>query len=688
MTNQFSAPQRSEELRSATGKAAKAGYRPEVQGLRAVAVLMVASYHIWFDRVSGGVDVFLLISAFLLSLSFIRKVEDGRPLRLGQYWIHVFKRLLPAVSVVLVGTLIATALFVPRSRWTEILSQSWSSLLYFQNWALAADSVDYYAADHSGASPLQHFWSLSVQGQVFILWPILFALSAVLARAGRKPFRRIVLYVFGTVFAVSLAFSVHETYTNQAHAYFDTRTRLWEFAFGTLLALALPYLKPGKGLRIAAGWLGLAAILSCGFLLDVQGAFPGFVALWPLVAAALVIVAGQTGSRFGADRFLSWGPLVRMGDMSYALYLWHWPVLVIYLIFRDRTSAGPLSGAAIIIVSLTLAYLTTRLVERPLRTMDWVQRSTLNGVVAIAVCAAVVAVPVFSAQTALRVQGERLLAGADRNNPGAAALDPGFFYLGDEDATVLPTADVVGGDYVSLEEGCTGRYATDAEMLQGYGCSGIVSQENPERTIVAVGNSHVQQLVAGLAPLAAERNWALIALVKGGCQLESSRETYSQECNERNEQAMEYISELKPDAVLTTATYSIAGPPYELLPGGFGSVAQDIVSQGIKLVGVRDTPRYTFDMAQCPETHGIDSAECNPPYESVRNTDFSSIQAIGSVVPEMGTIDIDDLVCPNGTCPAVIGNVRVYLDDNHLSRTYVESMAPQFAERFLKAVGW
>lgn len=648
---------------------------------------MVVIYHIWFNRVSGGVDVFLLISAFLLSLSFIRKAEAGAGIQLGAYWLHVFKRLLPAAAIVLVGTLAATALFVPRYRWTEILSQAWTSLLYVQNWALAADSVDYYA-NNSSASPFQHFWSLSVQGQVFILWPLLFVLCVLIARSVKLRFRTVVLVVFGCVFAVSLTFSVIETYSNQSFAYFDTRARLWEFAFGTLLALALPYLKPGRRLRVAAGWLGLAAILSGGFILDVQGQFPGFVALWPLAAAALVIVAGQTGSRFGADRLLLWQPLVRIGDMSYALYLWHWPVLVIYLISRDRATAGPMSGAAVIAVSLILAHLTTRLIERPLRRMDWAGRRPLNGIVFIAACAALVAVPVFSWQSSLRLQSDSLLAGADRNNPGAAVLDPYFTFEGDPDAPLLPTADTVKQDYVSLESRCTGRYATGASELQGYNCAEIVSLENPDKVIVAVGNSHVQQWLAALAPVSAERNWALIALVKGGCQFESERAEYDQECNGRNEQSLKYIADLQPDAVITTATYAIETPPYEILPGGFAGAAQEIIDLGVQLVGIRDNPRYDMDMGLCPELFGADAGECNRPYMSVRNTEEQSLSVMGDLVPEMGMLDLDDLVCPDGVCPAVIGNVRVYLDNNHLTRTYVETTAPQFGQRFLDVVGW
>ena len=330
---------------------AKAGYRPEVQGLRALAVLMVVTYHVWLGRVSGGVDIFLLISAFLMTLSFARKVEGGKPLRLLSHWLHLLKRLLPAVVVVILGVLAGTRLVLPESRWPDVLDQAWASLLYRQNWLLADTAVDYYAQDHAGASPLQHFWSLSIQGQVFLLWPLVFAGAAVLLRLLRRtPVGRRVSYAallaaaFGAIFVVSLVFSIEQTATNQSYAYFDTRTRLWEFALGSLLALALPHLRPGKVLRVVLGWTGLAAMLSCGLLLTVDRSFPGFIALWPTLAAAAIIVAGQSGSRFGVDRFLTWKPLVALGDNSYALYLWHWPLLVLVLAGTGITAPNLVQG--------------------------------------------------------------------------------------------------------------------------------------------------------------------------------------------------------------------------------------------------------------------------------------------------------------------------------------------------------
>ena len=635
---------------------------------------MVVTYHIWFGRVSGGVDVFLLISAFLLTLSFLGKVEAGRPLDLVRYWLHRFRGLLPAVVVVMLGILVATALFVPQSRWSEILSQSWSSLFYFQNWALAADSVDYYATDHSVASPLQHFWSLSVQGQVFILWPLLFAFSAFVARVARLRFRGVVLLVFGAVFAVSLAFSVHETYTNQAHAYFDTRTRLWEFAFGTLLALALPYLRPGRMVAVAAGWLGVAAMLSGGFILDVQGQFPGFVALWPLVAAALVIVAGQTGSRFGADRFLSWGPLVRMGDISYALYLWHWPVLVIYLIYRDRESVGVVGGTAIIALSLVLAYLTNRFVEKPLRGAVWPQKRKRRALVVVGVCVVLVAAPVFGWQQGLRVQADRLAAHADLNNPGAAVLLPGYEDRSDPDAPLLPALTDIVGDGPVFSEGCGGDPTEYVSICRHKGQG---AGEAPAATVGVVGSSHALMWATPLLELANERNWEVISYTRGYCPLTADPAADSR-CLGFNDFAVDAILAENPSFVLTTSSQTHFHGAETLDPTWIQQVER-FTSQEIPVVGIRDTPRMNGNVPACLEKNPEDPLACG-----VAAADTLAPEApVQSVASRGGVhlLDFTDLICPQGYCTPVIGNVIVYRDSDHLTSTFLRTTLPWFTQR-------
>nr|WP_231715412.1 acyltransferase family protein [Arthrobacter gengyunqii] len=654
--------------------------------MRALAVLMVVTYHIWFGRVSGGVDIFLLISAFLLTLSFVRKVEGGRSLALVRYWLHQFKRLLPPVAVVLIGTLTATAVFVPQSRWPEILSQSWASLLYFQNWLLAAQSVDYYAADHSTSSPLQHFWSLSIQGQVFILWPLLLAASALLARMLRVRFRRVVLAVFGAVFVASLSFSIAETYGNQAHAYFDTRTRLWEFALGSLLALALPYLKPPRWMRVGMGWLGLATMLSVGFLLDVQGQFPGYVALVPLVAASLVIVAGQTGSRIGADRFLSWKPLMRLGDMSYALYLWHWPVLVIYLIWRDRQEVGPVGGAAIIMLSLVLAYLTTKLVERPLRSSAWVNRNSVRAAVVIGLCIAVVAAPVAGWQYGLKVQAERLTASADKNNPGAASLVPGYTGAEDNPKLYLPRPSRLDDEAVRPAPGCSAENAPDSELLAS-GCGELRAEGTPSKSIVIVGDSHSLQWFEPLQAMASENNWQIVTIFKGACSFGDPGIGRWPECDEWNQLALDYILLHQPDAVLTVGTAASPGTGSEVVVPGMAEAAAKLIENGTQVIVMRDNPRFPESLIECVESRGPDAIECNPSRDAHMNAE-PPVELISELAPQVRYMDLTDFICTDAECPAVVGNVYVYLDTNHLTKTYLQTLQFEFERQWFQATGW
>ncbi|QOT16290.1 acyltransferase [Paenarthrobacter sp. YJN-5] len=679
-----------EQTKSTT---AERTFRPEVQGLRALAVLMVATYHIWLGRVSGGVDVFLLISAFLLTLSFTRKLEGGKPLRLLQHWLHVFKRLLPAVVVVLLGVLTATWAFVPQSRWPDVLAEAWASLLYRQNWQLADSAVDYYAQNHSGASPLQHFWSLSIQGQVFILWPLIFAAVALLqpflakVLPGRKAVghRSLLLMAFGAVFVASLVYSIDQTANNQSYAYFDTRTRLWEFALGSLLALALPYLKPGPKLRVFLGWGGLAAMLSCGLMLTVDRSFPGFVALWPTLAAAAVIVAGQSGSRIGADRFLASRPLVMVGDNSYALYLWHWPVLVFFLLVTETTTPNLVQGLAIMAVSMILAVATTRFVERPMRRWEWPNVRSWRAAVVIASCGALLALPVTAWQGAISAEGAAIADQPMELTPGAAALAPDKAGQPTPEAKIIPAPAAMKDEWADIDGLCTGDNVPSDPLLEG-----CLQNDPPDVTtkkIVVLGDSHAQQYMAALGPIAKAHGWEVVTLLKGNCRFGAESTERPDDCNAFNKASAAYVLEHKPDAVFTVASLTHVTEPFETEVPGYLEGIKPFSDAGIDVVGVRDNPRFSINMPECVQKKGPDSPDCNAPLEHSLAASSPLDDYVGKV-DGLYLMDMSDFICAQGTCPAVVGNVYVYKDDNHLTKTYVQSMIPMFEERLLAATGW
>lgn len=663
--------------------AVKAAYRPEVQGLRALAVLMVVVYHVWLGRVSGGVDVFLLISAFLLTLSFTRKLETGTPLDLLRYWVNLFRRLVPMAALTIIVTLGAVLVFVPRGRWTAILDQAWASLFYFQNWLLAANSVDYYATDHSTASPFQHFWSLSIQGQVFILWPLLFAAAAVAAHRFRISPRRVLLGLFGLVFASSLAYSIWQTATNQAFAYFDTRTRLWEFALGSLIALVLPYLRLPVLSRVVLGWVGIIAMLAVGIVLQVEQQFPGYIALWPTLAAAAVIVAGGTGNRFGVDRFLSSRPLVRLGDASYALYLIHWPLLVVFLINRDQEAAGLFSGLAIIAVSVLWAMVTTRFIDRPIRQLKWAARKRRRSAVVIALCAIFVGVPVGAWQ--LQIHTAATAAADDANNPGAASLREGFVPFGDDQAPLMPLMTALDREWVNLEDDCSGDFDASSFGSLQAGCTQSTVQD-PTQLAVVVGASHPQQWVAAIEPVAKRQGWDLVVLRKGQCPFGAPvGQEPVENCDQWNADVLSYLDEVNPDLVFTVSSSSHHTRPDDRLVPGYEEAAAQIMSNGAQVIAIRDNPRFGINIPECVESSGQDDPSCTFDV-AAKLAPVNPVSELAARFPGLHSIEMTDLICPDGTCPPVIGNVLVYMDDNHLSETYIKTMVPEFERRLLESL--
>ncbi|MEV7651501.1 acyltransferase family protein [Kocuria marina] len=658
------------------------GFRPEVQGLRAIAVLLVVVYHVFMGRVSGGVDVFLLISAFFMTLSFVRRIEGGRPLGLGRYWLHTFKRLLPLATVIILFTLALIWLVFPRTDVAEFRSQGVASILYLENWALAANEVNYYAADHSTASPFQHFWSLSVQGQVFLVWPLIFALAWFVKRRTGRDSIPVLAVCFGLVFAASLAFSVVTTATQQEFAYFDTRARLWEFALGSLLALAVPYLRVGRGLGVLLGWAGFVSMVLVGILVDVQGAFPGWIALWPLLSAAAIIVAGQTGSPIGFDRFLSWGPIVRLGDAAYALYLVHWPLLISYLVVRERPVAGPRSGVALVVVSIVLALLLTKFVENPLKRWKWPEARNWRLALVIVICMGLVLASAGTWSAVERHRTAQLEARAELNNPGARVLEPGYEFTGDENAPTLPRPEELADYHADLGSKCPSDIDIDSSVRK-Y-CTEVLGNDDAEKTVLVLGNSHAQQWIPAIKTYAQDHNWRVIAYVGQGCfYTEASQQPKTQpHCAGWFEHSEHLLTSNDFDTVFLQGTF--ASVESERVNENLTSAIRRLTGRGTTVVGIRDNPRFKEGLTQCALALGRDDPQCTQVPPAVRQDDPQKALADG--IDGYVTVDMTSFICPGGSCHPVIGNVYVFADTNHLSAPYGESLIDAFGDQLTEAL--
>lgn len=672
------------EAQQADRVALYSGYRPEVQGLRAVAVLLVVIYHVFVGRVSGGVDIFLLISAFFMTLSFVRKIEGERRLDIPRYWLHTFRRLLPLASITIVGTLILLALFYPATAISDFRWQGLTSVFYVENWQLAAASVDYYATDHSTASPFQHFWSLSVQGQVFLLWPLIFGLAWLVRRRTGISSVPILAACFGLIFSASLVFSVITTESQQAFAYFDTRARLWEFALGSLIALAIPYLNPPRAVRIVLGWVGIVSMVSVGILVDVQGAFPGWIALWPLLSAAAIVVAGNTESSVGLDRLLSWGPIVKLGDSAYALYLVHWPLLITYLVIRDRPVAGWRSGIALVVISVVLAIIITRKVEDPIRRWQWPQLSRWRSGIVIALCVVLVVVPVIFWIQAEAVRAQRLADESWVNNPGAVALERGFRYQGNPDAPVLPLAEDLPTNDAWIGESCPDDIGLDTAYAEA--CHEVVPNASPEKTVLLIGNSHTQHWLPALEPMAEANNWRVIIYSQLGCYYTVEEEQPAESCKGWLRGADQAVDVIDPDLMFVQGSFTSIND--EQMKPGFEQRMRQLDARGILVLGIRDVPRFPEPLADCAIEKGPDQPECYRSHAMLGTPDPQ--KTLAEELPHFESIDMTDMVCPDEQCRPSVGNVFVYFDDDHLSEMYAQTLAPEFtrrAEQALSAAG-
>jgi peptidoglycan/LPS O-acetylase OafA/YrhL len=688
-----------------TGRKRQQVFRRDIEGLRAIAIIAVVLYH--SGVVKGGyvgVDVFFVVSGFLITGLLWREIHDHGHISFARFYARRARRLLPASAFVLLATLIASALILSPLRMLDVTKDAKAAALYVANFRFAAQRTNYLAAS-TPPSPLQHYWSLGVEEQFYAVWPVFMLGVAMLVRRTRRYSTTTAMAALGIVAALSFALSVAWTHSSQPWAFFSLPTRAWELALGGIVAIGAPAVSrlPERAAHVL-GWAGLAAIGWSVLMFTDSTVFPGMAALVPAGGAAALIVAGTVTKR-GAVATLTHRPFQVLGRISYSWYLWHWPVLVL---------AAAKYGHALAIwqalvcsaLSLMLAAGSFLLVEYPIHFSPFLAKrfrlslalgGALTAAALIAAVATAATVPALngggSSQTAAN------LAAAVRNeragNPWLARVDAIEAPLSTAISDAVDTRNVpsnldpsllgaAGDKAAPFVDGCDNSF-TDATVRR---CQ--FGDTESKTTIVLFGDSHAAQWFPALDAMANQRKWRLLVLTKATCPpVEIS--IYSPvlgrrftECDQWRTAALARIRAEKPLMVIAGAARHY-GPEYDFHVygaqwiSGLTAMVRDLRTMTRHVVMLGPTPKPTQDVPSCLSEHLSDVSACVPSLAESVNA-AGQIAERNAVVSAGGSyLRVPSWLCTRSRCPVVVDNLLAYRDDNHLTTTITTWLAPLVA---------
>ena len=655
-------------------------FRPDVEGLRAVAVLLVVLYHGALPGLHGGyvgVDVFFVISGFVITGLLLRERADTERTSLASFYGRRIRRILPAATLVIVATVIATyaVLGVVVGDPTAVAAR-WTAV-FLANLHFAAIGTDYLTA-RQPPSPLQNFWSLAVEEQFYLVYPAIFLLAASLRSTVSLRARLVVLLV--PVILVSLLVSVVQTGTSPTTAFFSPVTRAWELALGALVAVLTPtFLRAPARIAAACTWVGLAAVGVAAVTYTSTTPYPGVAVALPVVGTALVIAGGTPVPRGGAESVLRLRPFQWFGRLSYSLYLWHWPILIIAAEYAGRSSLPFHRAVGWLALALVAAYVTQLVVENPVRHARVLARSRpLTLLVGVGLVATSLTVALVAPWI------------ADPPAPGGAA-----------DATVasLPPAELLklvaaAPSITSLPAGLTpsltGVHADwGGPPPRCWPTSGestipacVFGDRTSGRTMVLYGDSHAAMWFDVVNLIAALSHWRLLILAKGDCPAldltfqnppgYGSPTGPFTACSRWHTFALDRMRAAHPDLIVITQDADFAPGGLRFAPPLWQTATEATVRAlpvpADRVVILGNIPQTPQGGPQCLALHPNDVQQCsgpNSPYTERRNrAERAAAAATGARY-----VDTVPWFCSH-TCTDVIGHYQPYWDDYHVNATY------------------
>ena len=673
---------------------AGSSFRPDIEGLRTIAVTIVVLFHAGATVLSGGyvgVDVFFVISGFLITSQLLREWGRTGSIRISRFYARRMVRLLPASVFVVVLTLLAAWMYLPPLRLKELAVDALTTTFYGMNYRLAVEGTDYLGST-APPSPLQHFWSLAVEEQFYLVWPLL--LLGLLAATRRVPrrARTAVATSLALIIAGSFALSMWLTTTNAPWAYFGAHTRAWELAVGAFVAVWAVRVRPPRFTRatvLTGRWLGLAGIAAAAVLFTEQTAFPGYAAALPVAATALVIIVGCADS---SSRTLGAPVMQFIGAHSYAWYLWHWPVIIIGgYAFTDLALPGKLGLA---FLALLLAVITARKVEAPARTSTLLRSRTgyglgLGALLSVALVAVSLGFPALAPPTTG--------TGADATDATAflarSAAEKQLVALVEQSATVTtvpanltPTVAKASGDVGQIYFDDCDLTFTEHEVKKQC----VYGDLKSPTTVVLFGDSHAGHWFPAVNAIAQQRHWRLVVLTKAACSAATAqiympnlKRAYT-ECGLWRDATIAYLNTLQPKMIITSSNgHGDMLDPGDSQDTGWANAWTTTFNRfpkSAKIVLINDTAWPAGDAPTCVSNNLNSLNKCHRPRDAAL-ADGRRRRLVADAARDHGGTVVDPApwMCTRDVCPEVIGNVLVHKDDSHLSATYAKLVAPVLA---------
>ena len=687
-------------------------YRADIQGLRAIAVMLVALNHAGVSQLAGGyvgVDVFFVVSGFVITGS-LRGGEHRDGISLPAFYAARARRILPMATVVLVVTVIASWQLLNFVAARRVATDALWAGFFGANFHFSAVGTDYLAADLP-PSPLQHYWSLAVEEQFYLVWPVLLGVLVfgITKRSRRRsarshePTGRVVASL-GVLIAVSFYWSVKQTHEAPTAAFFSTFTRAWELAVGALLAIS-PVARVPASVGAALSWAGAAGVVASGALFTADTPFPGSAALLPVLSTAAIIAGGTGGSRRGVGRLLGAPPLRSVGNWSYSFYLWHWPVLIIAAGYAERQLSLP-TNLGLLVLALALAGVTYRFVENPLRRAQWLQEEPPRGLVLWPVAMATLLVVVVCATTSLRSQVDARAAAADTpavtiGLDRTARPEPPFDPVAAVQRSVAaararqpipadlsPPIDKLSNEGFSVRQVCRAEPADATRQVCTFG------SVQATRSLLVIGDSHASMWTVAFDAIGRKYGWAVYLVSRSGCT--SANVTLiagggpDRGCDNWRAWGLKTAVSLHPDRiVVATAPRSRAADDRggritddallaQRWVTGISSTVRALEPSDARITVLSDPPGLGGYPVDCLLRRKVDMSTCTWPLDGTK-TRLNAAMRDGAAAAGVGFADLERWFCADRLCPTAIGKTIAYRDLNHVSHAYslqlVESLA-------------